>query len=35
MKAMQSDRHRTPADYFSAYMYDSHFILGVLVRRTI
>ena len=36
MKVMQSGRsNRTPANYFSAYMYASYFMLGVLVRRTI
>jgi len=25
----------TPVNYFSAYVYASHFILGVLVRRAI
>jgi len=23
---------RTPADYFSAYVYASHFILGILIK---
>ena len=27
--------NRTPANYFSAYVYASHFILDVLVRRAI
>ena len=33
---MHCGRHvRTPANYFSAYVYASHYILGVLVRRAI
>ena len=27
--------NRTPANYFSAYVYAGHFIFGVLVRRAI
>ena len=27
--------HRTPTNYFSVYVYASHFILGVFVRRSI
>jgi len=27
--------NRTPAFYFSAYVYAGHFILGILVRRAI
>ena len=35
MKAMHSGRHRTPANYFSVYVYASHLIFGVFVRRAI
>ena len=27
--------YRTPANYFSAYVYVSHFIFGVLILRAI
>jgi len=32
---MKVSSNRTPAYYFSAYVYAGHFILGVLVRRAI
>jgi len=38
MKVIQSGGHssnRTPANYFSAYVYASHFISGVHVLRAI
>jgi len=40
MKVIQSGRQidskfRTPANYFSAYVYASHFIFGVHVLRAI
>jgi len=32
MQIAEWSSNRTPANYFSAYVYASHFILGVLVR---